>query len=157
MTQNNDPIVGHKSMTDGTRQPLHKSEADAIFAACEAADKKRRDQMPDSMAAISTLHDAITRLRDEGWREGIYCPKDGSEFAVIEFGSTGIFSGVYMGQWPKGYVIMGGCSTDPHGILWKPQAHLTDAEKARQDGCIRAEREIMDAHLKAFSQMDLTE
>ena len=34
--------------------------------------------------------------------DAIYCPKDGSVFKVIEFGSTGIFDCHYDGEWPKG-------------------------------------------------------
>jgi hypothetical protein len=46
---------------------------------------------------------AHQRLRELGWRDGIYMPKDGTEATVIQCGSTGMFSCRYSGEWPDGY------------------------------------------------------
>jgi len=102
----NDPIVGHKTFRDGPlgfrHEPLHQSEANEILARCHAADEQRAALMPDERTAIHMMFEAGQRLKELGWREAIYCPKDGSTFEVIEFGSTGIHLCVYHGEWPKG-------------------------------------------------------
>lgn len=95
-------IVGHKTMADGSHQPITQREAEAIMAQVEASDARRLALMPDEKSAIHMLFDAWQRLKDLGWREAQYCPKDGSSFEVIEAGSTGIFRAHYTGTWPDG-------------------------------------------------------
>lgn len=106
MNCDDDPIVGHKTYRDGPlgfrHEPLRASEADAIMAAVEAANKRRAELMPDEQAAIRMMFEAHQRLRELGWNDAIYCPKDGSEFDVIEPGSTGIHRCHYSGEWPSG-------------------------------------------------------
>lgn len=105
-TESPDDIVGHKTFRDGPlgfrHEPLTRAEANAILAACETHRKKREALMPDEKSALHMMFDAYDRLRDFGWREAIYCPKDGSHFQVIEAGSTGIFDAYYDGEWPTG-------------------------------------------------------
>ena len=145
-----DPIVGHKSMMDGTRQPLRKSEADAIWQGIEAAKAKRDADMPTSISALSAMCSAKTRLRDLGWREGIYCPKDGTTFAVCQVGSTGMWHGFYQGKWPTGYIISADCANRPEGMFWKPLADLTEEEAAHVAQCDDDVRTMIDAHFRAF-------
>jgi hypothetical protein len=101
-----DPIVGHKTFRDGLtgfrHEPLRKSEADAILANIEAEDKRRKEAMPDERSAINALFDAHQRLKELGWQDAIYCPKDGTTFNVLEAGSTGIHTAHYTGEWPTG-------------------------------------------------------
>jgi hypothetical protein len=100
-----DKIVGHKTFQDGygfRHEPLYESEADALIAQCDAADARRKEAMPDEASAIRALFDAYTRLKDLGWNDPVYCPKDGSVFKVIEAGSTGIHDCIYEGTWPTG-------------------------------------------------------
>lgn len=99
-------IVGHKTLRgdDGRfyHEPLTRAEADALWQRVKE-DKARRDAlMPDEEAARKLFFEAWLRLKDFGWREACYCPKDGSTFHVIEPGSTGVFSCHYEGEWPKG-------------------------------------------------------
>jgi hypothetical protein len=71
----------------------------------DALDEARRrsaDLMPDEQAALRVLYMAWERLKYFGWNDPVYCPKDGTEFEVIELGSTGVFSGRYVGTWPDG-------------------------------------------------------
>lgn len=152
----NDPneIVGHKTMLDGTHVPLARGEAREIWQRVTAADAERRTRMPDSMSALHALHDALTRLKDEGWSEGCYCPKDGSEFAVIQYGSTGIFSGFYSGKWPDGHVMSCDFITHPSGLLWKSLDKLTGGERSKLDECMSAESIMHDREIAAFSSMD---
>lgn len=104
--QQEDPIVGHKTFRDGPlgfrHEPLRASEAEALAAQVEAAEQRRKEMMPDERAAIRMLFDAYQRLKELGWNDPIYCPKNGSEFDVIEPGSTGIHRCHYRGEWPTG-------------------------------------------------------
>lgn len=146
-------IAGHATTYDGERVALTEADANAIWEACELADQKRREVMPDSMAALRVLQDARTRLRDEGWRGAQYCPKDGSEFAVIQYGSTGIFRAFYNGLWPSGQLFVQGEFGHPSGHLWKPLLDLTEAERAQLDECEDAERRVSDAHTRSMAAL----
>lgn len=106
-----DDIVGHKTFATGEtcsetgfpmmrHEPLTRAEGEALWAACEPARVDRAERMPDEQAAIRALMDAHERLKELGWREGKYCPRDGTVFRVIELGSTGIFDGDCSGEWP---------------------------------------------------------
>ena len=105
-------IVGHKTFDTGDRddhgmpiyrhEPLTRAEGDMLWEAAKAAEAKRAADMPDEQAAINAMFSAWLRLKELGWREAIYCPKDGSTFKVIEAGSTGIFDCSYLGEWPSG-------------------------------------------------------
>ncbi len=97
-----DPIVGHKTWADGSHTPLRKSEADEIWARAEAAEAKRAADMPTERDAINQLWDAQERLKEFGWKDPVYAPKDGSPLDVIELGSTGIHRAYYEGEWPTG-------------------------------------------------------
>lgn len=111
------PIVGHTTFAnpDGSyrHEPLRKAEGDAILAAIEAADADRAKRMPDEQSALRTIFDGWRRLKELGWREAIYCPKDGTAFEAIEAGSTGIFRCQYSGKWPTG-----GWWIEDGGDLW---------------------------------------
>lgn len=98
-----DPIVGHKTFRDGHHEPLRQSEAAAMLVASDAAKARRAEQMPDDQSAINAMFQAWLRLKELGWKEAQYCPKDGSVFDVIEPGSTGIHRCQYEGDWPTGH------------------------------------------------------
>lgn len=95
-------IVGHKTLQDGSHVPLYEDEANALMAAVDAAQEDRAKRMPDEQSAIKAMFQAWYRLKEMGWSEAMYCPKDGSAFQVIEAGSTGIFECRYRGKWPTG-------------------------------------------------------
>jgi hypothetical protein len=113
-----DDIVGHKTIDTGEidpetgfprlrHEPLTRAEGEALWESAMAAKKSREDRMPDEKAAISALWDAHQRLKELGWREPQYCPKNGTRFRVIELGSTGVFDCYYQGEWPTGhYMVM---------------------------------------------------
>ena len=128
-------IGGWATTEDGKRVPISRAEADAIFAAIKERDAKDAEDMPDTDAALSAMCRAMDRMERLGWRRGIYCPKDGSEFAFVEFGSTGIFAGRYSGKWPDGSIDNGDGSSRPEGVLWKHLDQLTDAEREKLDRC----------------------
>lgn len=99
-------IVGHKTMADGSHEPLYENEANEILEECARKKSKREQDMPTDKDAISALFEAYQRLKELGWRESCYCPKDGSMFDAIECGSTGIHDCSYSGEWPKGYYFI---------------------------------------------------
>lgn len=124
MSDKPDDIVGHKTFVDGDRrwhEPLRRDEADAIWEACKAAEAKRAVDMPDVQSAIHTMQNAFARLKELGWREAVYCPKDGSEFEVIEPGSTGIHRCVYEGEWPTGgwWILSNGDMSPSRPMLYR--------------------------------------
>jgi len=96
-------IVGHKTMKDGSHLPLYEDEAERIMGQIRKADKKRKKLMPTEQDAIKLMNQAYIRLKEFGWKDAIYCPKDGSAFDVIENGSTGVHNCHYEGEWPSGY------------------------------------------------------
>lgn len=137
MAESPGDIVGHKSFDTGERdpatgmplirhEPLTRAEADAMIEGCDNAKKKREADWPTERDAIIAMWEARERLIELGWRDAVYCPKDGSEFQIIEAGSTGVFEAFYSGKWPDGHVIShdGGDSyvSKPGGcILFKPK------------------------------------
>ena len=121
-------VVGHKTLSDGhggfRHEPLTRAEADALIAHCESEDERRKALMPDERSAIRMMMDAHTRLTDMGWKDAIYCPKDGTVFEVIEPGSTGIFKCLYEGQWPKGswWILEDSDMSPSRPVLFRPLA-----------------------------------
>ena len=70
---------------------------------------------------IDKLFECYEGLKKLGWRDIIYCPKDGTRFKVIEIGSTGIHDCVYVGEWPTGSweILEGGDVWTSHPIMFK--------------------------------------
>lgn len=130
-----DPVVGHKTRFDGSHEPLLKSEADAIMVSVRNAKQKRRKSMPTTQTALAVLCEAKERLKELGWRNGAYCPKDGTSFAVCEFGSTGMWKGFYCGKWPDGHIISGDCVHHPDAVMFKLLASLTSEEAETMKQC----------------------
>lgn len=97
-------IVGHKTLDDGyggyRHEPLTRADADALWAAAEAATKARAEAMPTEEDAVRVMSNAFQRLRELGWREACYAPTD-MDLRLIEPGSSGIHVGRNEGEWPK--------------------------------------------------------
>jgi hypothetical protein len=85
---------GHMTQSDGTHVLLTEDEAANITRLAHQQQEKRATDMPDATSALSVICNAMQRMRELGWKEAKYCPKDGSAFAVCEFGSSGIWRGV---------------------------------------------------------------
>lgn len=141
---------GHATMADGSHKRLSKEEAEAIWNACEADKARRAETMPTTDDALSALSSAKERLRELGWRSAIYCPKEGQEFAVIEWGCTGIFPAVYHGEWPTGKLLYCDSFSHPDGNMFKPLADLTEAERAKMNDCIERDRQFSEREARAF-------
>lgn len=112
--------------------PIEVDEAqwDRLTAALEARGAARAALMPTEDDALRLMFEAWQRLRDLGWREINYCPKDGSSFDAIEPGSTGVHRTRYQGEWPSG-----GWLAEDGGDLWPARPCLyrpTEAELAEE-------------------------
>lgn len=92
------------------RSELATLDPAALIEAIDKAKADRAAEMPDDAAALAVLHRAYMRLKELGWRDALYCPKDGSEFDVIEMGSTGVHTCAYFGDWPNGVWLIDGDS-----------------------------------------------
>ncbi len=137
-------FTGSMTDFDGNRRALSEDEAAAIWDSCERAKEKRIADMPDFDKAIGALHNAKTRLGELGWRDAVYCPKNGSSFAIIEYGSTGIFTASYYGKWPEGHLIYDDCVGHPKGCMWKPIEALTEQEAELRRNCEESHRKFME-------------
>ena len=126
---------GHMTLSDGSHVPLSKEEAERLMAAIDAKQAEIAKRWPDERSALVALTEAYHRLMDFGWREAIYCPKDGSPFHVIEAGSSGIHDGWYEGSWPDGrwWVADGGDNWPSRPILFRLIAPARPAA-APEDG-----------------------
>ena len=68
----------------------------------DAQKAARAEQMPTEHDCLRVMMQAYLRMKELGWNDAIYCPKDGSVFHAIEAGSTGIGTCHYSGEWPDG-------------------------------------------------------
>lgn len=87
----------------------------------EARDRARAESMPTEAVALQVLMEAYVRLKELGWNDIQYCPKDGSAFDSISVGCTGIHRAYYEGVWPKGswWVEDGGDLWPARPILYR--------------------------------------
>lgn len=142
---------GSMTMEDGRRVALSEDHAKALWEATEANKAKRAADMPTAVSALAEINRASSRLNDLGWRDAKYCPKDGSEFALCQVGSTGIWTGFYHGKWPSGHLIFGDSVSHPQGHFWKPLAELTPEETAQVEECRRSERAYFDRMVRVHA------
>jgi hypothetical protein len=73
-----------------------------LRARAEREKAERAEKMPTEQHAINQAFQAWLRLKELGWCEAIYCPKDGTPFYALEPGCTDYAYTTYMGEWPKG-------------------------------------------------------
>jgi hypothetical protein len=95
---------------------VHHATEEQFNHLCAAIAKSNADLvefMPDEKAALKMMHAAYERLKQLGFADGQYCPKDGSAFEVVDLGSTGIFRCTYSGDWPDGYYMI-----EDGGDIW---------------------------------------
>ena len=89
-----------------------------ILEAIKKEEQARAEKMPDEKTAIKQMFEAFLRLKELGWKEARYYPKDGSYFSAIEAGSTGIHKCDYRGG---GLWIYDGDVWPADPILWRPR------------------------------------
>jgi hypothetical protein len=126
---------GSMTAMDGTRVMLTPAQAKAMWEDCERIDAERAKTYPDSLACLRAMSSAEERLKQLGWRDGRYCPRDGSTFATCQVGSTGMWKGFWSPDsgsdaFPQGYIISADCVHRPSEMYFKPLDKLTDEEAA---------------------------
>ena len=129
---------GHKTMSDGSHVALSADEAKALWERIENEKNERASKLPDSLACLSAISQAKNRMRELGWREGVYCPRNGETFAVSQIGSTGMWSGHWspgIDQLSHGFVIAADSAMNPQTTFFKPLEELTDDERERMKAC----------------------
>jgi hypothetical protein len=101
--------------------------ADQLLAEIEREKEARARELPtieDCLRMNVKLHQ---RMRELGWRDAIYCPKDGTEFDAIEFGCGAAGTCHYDGEWPKGswWMHSEGDLWSSLPVMFKPRAVKT--------------------------------
>lgn len=88
----------------------------------ECAKTQRDWRTEDEKAHLKVIGVACGKLRELGWNDIIYCPKDGSWFLAICAGSTGVFPCCYRGEWPTGgwWIADAGDEWPAYPTLWRP-------------------------------------
>lgn len=92
-----------------------------LLAEIDREKAARAKLMPDEQACLHVMFSAWQRLSELGWREIMYCPKDGTVFDSISAGSTGIHDCYYQGKWPDGrwWVFDGGDLWPADPFMWR--------------------------------------
>lgn len=144
---------GHVTRIDGSHKPLSCDEAKALWEAMDRAEDQRAAAMPKTVDALQTICFAKERLRELGWREAQYCPKNGDVFAVIEWGCSGMFAASYLGEWPTGNLLYCDSFTDPARCMFKALDALTDDERALLRECDAREKQMADREMGAFAAL----
>lgn len=146
---------GHMTHKDGSHTPLSKQEAADLWRSFEEHDAKMAELMPQPWDALSAIGRAEERLTKLGWRKaGGLSVKRGDECAVIEFGSTGMWSG-WLDEDRK-YVHYAGGVSSPGKVWLKPLADLTEEERAHMDHCDKDNAEYMEGEFARWSASDGT-
>ena len=147
--------VIHGSFTDddGIRREMSQEEANQIMVNVDAADDRRRKEIPDVFSALSKMLDIMQRMQEFGWRDAIYCPKDGSHFALIHYQSSGIFFGCYIGEWPTGDIHYQDCVSPPEDMWWKDFEKLTEQEREHMNKCTDDGEKYQERQAKMFAAM----
>ena len=115
-----------------------------ILRAADNEKAARAADMPDDDAAMRAMHRAYQRLRDLGWAEAIYSPKDGTVFEALEAGCVVPGRCHYMGEWPSGGWWMHSDNDlwPSRPILWRKlpdNAALPGGEAIRAECSVRTE------------------
>ncbi|MEM6381121.1 MAG: hypothetical protein AAF739_00470 [Pseudomonadota bacterium] len=142
---------GFATTHDGKHVTLSQDEARALLDSAEKQKQQRASDIPTSHNALAIISNAMIRLRELGWRDACYCPKDGSEFAVLELGSTGIFRSFYMGESPDGRLYLDDFFVHPDGCLFKPLDRLTDDERTQLEQCDEQTRRNIERDCERFA------
>jgi hypothetical protein len=101
-----------------------------LMKSANEAKEQRAKDMPDEAAALQVMMSAFTRLKELGWRDGTYAPRNNVLFDAIEVGSTGIHECV---RRPQGDFWIAA-----NGDLWPSRPILYRLRKVHAD-CVALE------------------
>lgn len=103
-----------------------------LFKEIERKQAERAASMPKEIDALSVILSGVERLRELGWNDIVYCPKDGSMFLAVEAGSCGIFDCHYEGEWPNGHwwIFDAGDSWPSRPLMWKKKPETNESVDA---------------------------
>jgi len=88
----------------------------------EATAKEPEYCSPEEIGILDVMVTIFHEMKKRGWREIVYCPKDGSSFLAVEAGSPSAVVCTYSGEWPRGgwWAHCHGDMWPARPILWKP-------------------------------------
>jgi hypothetical protein len=74
---------------------MGEDEIEKLFGSIEDARKRREKSLPTEQHCLRAIHDAYQRLKELGWNDMVYAPKD-EKVETISVGSTGIHPATWM-------------------------------------------------------------
>lgn len=102
-----------------------QSDVDTLVRQVEEGKRKRAEEMPDDAAALYAVFRGFLRLKELGWKNPIYAPKDGTPLQLLEPDSTGIHEGYRDAKgrfwitdtdvWPSRPMLYRLATTEPEG------------------------------------------
>jgi hypothetical protein len=95
--------------------------------------REPRYTLPEERVELEKIAGAVEALRRQGWRDAVYCPKDGTRFLVIEAGCTAVYPCIYRGEWPTGhwFVQHAGDEWPARPILFRPMREPVEEPPAQ--------------------------
>lgn len=102
----------------------------------EAQKQARAEQLPTEQDCFRVLNQAFLRLSELGWRDAIYCPKNGDTFLAVEGNHSKPFRCMYMGEWPEGgwWELESGELYPARPTLFKPLPEVAISKSASDGG-----------------------
>ena len=104
-------------MLEAAMQTKHLT-AREIMAQIDAAQLSRQDRYPTVQTCLDEAAQIMQRLKDMGWRDICYAPKDGTYFKAICFGATQPQTCCYIGK--SIFAASGGDWWPETPVLFKP-------------------------------------
>ena len=72
---------------------ITKEEGEALWASAMKHKAERAERLPTEEVCIREMVECWARLKELGWKEAMYAPKDGSRIDVIEPGCSAVLDG----------------------------------------------------------------
>lgn len=111
-----------------------RPDIEAIIAEIARKAKERAERIPDTQAALRLMFDCCERLKELGWRDMMYAPRDMRAEQVITWGSTGIFAAQRIGD--SWFVEDGGDLWPSEPLMYQPSQEELDRMSARMRAAV---------------------
>ena len=152
-----DQYSGHKTLPNGSRVAMTPDEAKRLWEGIQNAARREAELMPETASVIAMMQSTCSRLRKLGWSEGMYCPKDGREFAVISAGCAAILTGRYTGTWPHGRIQVLDTGLPHTECWWKALDAMTPEETEAMERGMEFNRKSIEGHTERCAAMAAAE